>query len=187
MEETTKQDHTKQMKTYVGGCQQYFEKTLVDLVLRQPTDPHAFLLESLISMSKEEIKEWARKMGKIVIGGERPPTRAVSNKSSPPVPDEAGQVQVLLRLHLMAGDQMMLRTIRVLEDLRRNGKAMAGCLHFEIYKGEDLDIVLLQTWASQAHLDEYHEAPFFTASTGKFSGLLAAQPVFKVYKHHKSL
>lgn len=182
--EPNKDMHSKQMQAYVAGCQAFFEKCLVDLVLRQPTDPHAFLVETLTTMSQEETREWTRRMGKIVISGERPPTRTTSSKGNPPVPDDQAQVQVLLRLSLMPGEKVKKTTLQVLEDLRRNAKAMDGCMHFEIYTGEEQEIVLLQTWESQRHLDEYHSAPFFAASTGKFSGLLADQPVFKVYKHH---
>jgi len=178
----TKADHAQQMKKYVNGCHQFFEKTLTDLVLRQPIDPHAFLIKALENMSSSEREQWSQKMGSI--GGRSDiPKKMSSTDTSPPTAEE-GQIQVVLRLLLIPGDEIFARTLIVLEELRRNGKAMPGCLHFEIYKNAEGEIALLQTWASQQALDDYHSAAFFRNTTGKFNGLLADQPDFKVYKHY---
>lgn len=184
-----KEMHMKQMQQYVSGCQQFFETALIDIVFRQPTDIHEFLLNKLNDMSTEERTLWKHKMGRF--GGDRPPTASTSSSSSPPVP-ETKCLQLVLKLSLAPGEDVLTRTLQVLEDLRRNGKAMNGCLHFEIYKGtnnafSDTEVVLLQTWASQKDLDEYHSSTFFAQTTCKFAGLLRQQPDFKVFKHHQSL
>lgn len=178
----TKADHAQQMKKYVNGCHNFFEKTLLDLVLRQPKDPHEFLVNALESMSSSEREQWSQKMGSI--GGRSDIPKKISSTDPSPPTAEEGQIQVVLRLLLIPGDEIFKRTLDVLEELRGNGKAMSGCLHFEIYNNADGEIALLQTWASQQALEDYHNAAFFRNTTGKFNGLLADQPDFKVYKHY---
>jgi len=163
---------------------------MIDIVFKQPTDIHSFLLHKLNDMSLEEKTLWTRKMGKF--GGDRPPTAATSAASAPPVPEDKS-LQFVLRLSLAPGEEVFRKTLQVLEDLRRNGKAMPGCLHFEIYKGDndktynESEVVLLQTWENQRSLDDYHASTFFEQATNKFAGLLREQPDFKVFTHHRSL
>ena len=123
-------------------------------------------------------------MGKVMTGSNKLPTRAQSTSSSPPVPSETGQVQVVLRLTIDRGEEVKKRTLQVLEELRQNGRVMNGCLHFEIFVGQEDDICILQTWANHEALDDYHNSSFFNNSKGKFAGLLTDQPEFTVYTHH---
>lgn len=189
MATASQKDTAKQMKKYLEGCQQFFEATLIDIVFKQPEDIHDFLLHRLNDMSYEERTLWKRKMGKF--GGDRPPTATTSSASAPPVPEKKS-LQLVLRLSIVPGEDAFKQTLQVLEDLRRNGKAMPGCLHFEIYKGNDnsynnSEVVLLQTWENQQSLDDYHSSNFFEQTTNKFAGLLTEQPDFKVFTHHKAL
>lgn len=184
-----------QIKNYVGGCREFFEQCIAELLLKQPKDPHGHLVEFLNEMSVEEREQWSYGMKDLVkdnSGGAGAGTGAPAAKlETPPIP-ETGNLQVVLRLRVDEDDEKAWpAVVQLLEDLRRNGKAMPGCIHFEIYEcraaEEVREVLILQTWESQLALDDFHKATFFTTSTGAFDGLLAEPPNFSVYRHHKPL
>ena len=49
-----------------------------------------------------------------------------------------------------------------------------GCLLYAIHDAEDGTIVLIEKWASQAHLDRHDESPGLTELDGRIAPFLAA-------------
>lgn len=187
-----KQAQVDQIKNYVGGCQGFFEACIAELLLKQPKDPHAHLVEYLSDMGVDEREKWSHGMKDLAKDGGSGSGKSATkpaNQNAPPVPD-TGNLQVILRLQVSQDDEKAWPTVlNQLENLRRNGKTMPGCVHFEIYEcfKENREILILQTWADQVALDDFHKSSFFMASTGAFDGLLATPPDFRVYRHHKPL
>lgn len=180
-----KKAQVDQIKNYVGGCQGFFELIISKLILQQPSDPHSFLLDFLRGMSADEKAKWAYKMGGLANPNAESMSRVAASKKAPPVPGE-GAVQVILRLPTMEKGDKYHRTMSLLEDLRNNALPMSGCLHFEIYEGDESDILVLQTWTGQEALDLYHASAFFATATRQFANLLTSAPEFDAYVHHKS-
>lgn len=48
---TAEREQTKQMHTYVANVQGLFEQIITELLLEQPKDPHAFLIQVRINAS----------------------------------------------------------------------------------------------------------------------------------------
>ena len=125
----------------------------------------AHLVEYLSDMSVDEREKWSYGMKDLVKdGGSGSGASAAkpANQNAPPIPD-TGNLQVILQLQVMEEDEKAWPTVvNQLEDLRRNGKTMPGCVHFEIYECfDDREILILQTWEDQVALDDFHKASFF--------------------------
>lgn len=52
----------RQMQSYIATCTSFFERLCSDLLLNQPSDPHAFLTNKLATMSTNEKNELKAKI-----------------------------------------------------------------------------------------------------------------------------
>lgn len=190
-----KKAQVRNMQEYIAGCQAFFEKVLTDLLLRQPSDPAEFLLETINNMPPEEKALWTKKVTNKAIAA-----ATESNKGSGPpallgggsgemksVAYTRDTVQVVLRLDLNPGNDIQKACLDVLQNLKESGCKLNGCQQFEIFvetKQEDSDansVCVLQTWANQDALDNYYAQDFFTAATPAFAGLLSGPPEYRSY------
>jgi len=170
------------MKDYIGGCQAFFEKVLTDILLRQPPDPHAFLLETLTTMSSEEKSQWQQKVkaassGDALVGG-LGDENAFATSSAPRTKDN---VVVMLRLNLTE-EGGKPKVLGVLKDLRDQARQLQGCMSYEISDriGEP-ELLVTQVWANQSALDNFYAQSFFQEAAPKFAGLLADHPDYCTY------
>lgn len=171
------------MKDYIGGCQAFFEKVLTDILLRQPKDPHAFLVETLNNMTAEEKAKWQQRVVSATAGenlGALESEEVLT--SSVALTKEA--VIVVLRLNLNPEDSSSKeKVLAVLTDLRSKAKKLNGLLSYEISnRVGEMELLVTQTWANQAALDNYYAQPFFQEAAPKFTGLLSGHPDYGTYQ-----
>lgn len=179
----SKKDQVNAMKDYIGGCQGFFERVLTDILLRQPADPHAFMLETLNSMTAEEKAQWQQKVHTATSGKGDESGLDMDTKEAKvmgPLPSTA--VQVVLTLNVESGDDNKQKCLDVMREVREQGIQLAGCLSYQIMdKVNEPQVVVLQTWTDQAALDNYHAQSFFQEATPKFAGVLSETPIFNTY------
>jgi len=175
------------MQEYIAGCQAFFEKVLTDLLLRQPSDPAEFLLESINAMPEEEKAMWTKKVTNKALAAAQEANKGVPPKTSEmksTVTFTKETVEVVLRLELNEGDDIKPACLKVLHRLKDRGSKLSGCQSFEIFcenQAEGVSMLIIQTWANQAALDNYYEQDFFKEATPDFAGLLSSAPEYRTF------
>lgn len=164
-----------QMQTYVSGVQGFFEDVLADLMLQQPEDPHAFMLQALNNMSVNQRREIAEQIRR----------QDLRKNHHEDAGYNRAKHAVIVLLTLVANDsdpKCKTSVIATLQELQKAARGMPACLRYDIcHQPDSTEILVNQTWATQAGLEAFYACPEFTRATPKFAGMLAATPEEKVY------
>jgi len=164
-----------QMRRYIASCQSFFERVFTELLLRQPEDPHQFMVESLKNISQFDKNALKDKLSK---GEEKR-----HNIEDPNFDRAGGMIEIVLTLTLNPGDGVREKVLNALVELKTYALSLAACTRFDVCQDPiSNEIVCLQQWASQVGLDQYYTSPQFTSATPKFQGLLACPPDSRTLK-----
>jgi quinol monooxygenase YgiN len=173
--EVAQRAQMKQMQIYVANVQGLFEGILTDLLLNQPADPHAFLLEAIQSMPASETQAIAANM--------KAQDERKYNQEDPEHNRAKNVIYVVLTLAVNEDPAAKDAVVATLKELQAYARSLPACLRFDIGQNVNTTSILVnQTWASQAGLDSYYESGEFQRATPKFRGLLADMPDERVYQ-----
>lgn len=174
--DVAKRAQIKQMQTYVAGVQGFFEGVLTDLLLQQPADPHAFLMESLAAMP---LSERASIRAQLSAQDER------KNHQEDASFNRAKHAAVIVLLTLTANDDGPCKAsvLTTLHELQKAARSMPACLRYDLCHNPDSpEILVNQQWATRAGLDAFYASAEFARATPKFAGMLAAEPEERLFQ-----
>lgn len=173
--EVARRAQVRQMQIYVANVQGFFEGVLTDLLLQQPSDPHAFLLQALQEMPVSQRQDIANNL--------KAQDERKYNQEDPEYNRAKHQLHIVLTLPVNEEPAAKASVIATLQELQAYARQQPACIRFDIgHNPNTTSILVNQTWASQAGLDAYYASAEFQQATPKFRGLLADMPDERVYQ-----